>query len=144
MQPALGIKLAPPPKRLRGKTTLQLDIVPDASDSAIALESRAADGLVALPWDSRRHHVHFTHVRTFKVGDIQPDQISLEEFWDHLVKCFRETYPDASSPTKRMVISPTSQITNFSFSPPPPSPPVVSMSDLEETAQTKIGVQHCM
>lgn len=67
--------------------------------TAIELESAAADGLLMLPADGRRFHVHYTHVRTKGASDVQPDQLSRAEFWRHLARCYREAYPKADSET---------------------------------------------
>ena len=52
--------------------------------TAIELESAAADGLLMLPADGRRFHVHYTHVRTKGASDVQPDQLSRAKF-SHMV-----------------------------------------------------------
>jgi len=59
---------------------------------AINVEAAAADGLVPLPLDGRRHHVHYTHVRTANPEDAQPSQLTREQFWQHLLKCYQEIY----------------------------------------------------
>ena len=61
--------------------------------SAIEHESAAADGLLELPVGGWRKHVHYTHVRTHGASDVQPHQLSRREFWLHLVRCYREVYP---------------------------------------------------
>ena len=66
---------------------------------ALRAEQCAADGLVALLPDARRTHVHYTHVRTTDPQAVQPSQLTRRQFWQHLVKCYREAYPDASSGT---------------------------------------------
>ena len=70
-----------------------------AGISAVEHESAAADGLLALPLDGRRNHVHYTHVRTKGASDVQPHQLSRDQFWEHLVRCYREAYPQADSDT---------------------------------------------
>ena len=66
---------------------------------AIQAEALACDGLLKLPLDTRRVNVHFTHVRTKSSKDLQPHQMTRPQFWQHLIRCFQEVYPDASSPT---------------------------------------------
>ena len=66
---------------------------------AIEVEALAVDGLLALPADSKKVNVHFTHVRTNNPKDVQPHQLSRQQFWQHLLKCFRICYPKADSPT---------------------------------------------
>lgn len=73
--------------------------VPAAVDEAILAEALAADGLLGLPADSRRCNVHFTHTRTRNKKDVQPHQITRQQFWLHLCRCFREAYPRAERPT---------------------------------------------
>ena len=67
--------------------------------SAIEHEAAAADGLVPLPMDGKRSHVHYTHVRTHSQQDVQPSQITRMGLWGHLIRCYREAYPDAASDT---------------------------------------------
>jgi hypothetical protein len=66
---------------------------------AISAEKCAADGLLVLPWDARRRHIHWTHCRTHNPQDVQPHQLSREDFWNHLVKCYQEAYPKADADT---------------------------------------------
>ena len=80
----------PPPQNYREQPSAVL---------ALRRKGEAADGLVALKTDARRQHVHYTHVRTHSATDVQLDTISHEEFWQHLLRCYREAYPDAASPT---------------------------------------------
>ena len=67
--------------------------------STIEHETAAADGLLALPLDGRRSHMHYTHVHTNSATEVQPSQISRAAFWEHLVRCYREAYPKAESET---------------------------------------------
>ena len=66
---------------------------------ALRHESAAGDGLLPLPLDSRRRHIHYTHVRTKSARDIQPNQLTREAFWEHLMKCYQEAYPKADAET---------------------------------------------
>ncbi len=52
---------------------------PEAFD-AIHAEFQAADGLVALPGDARRCHVHYTHCRTDNPDHVQPHDLTREDF----------------------------------------------------------------
>jgi hypothetical protein len=70
-----------------------------ASREALLCEMAAADGLASLPLDGRRRHVHYTHSRTHGATDVQPNQLTREEFWKHMVRCYAEAYPDADSAT---------------------------------------------
>ena len=65
--------------------------------AASRAEDLAADGLLGLRLDSRVCNVHFTHSRTKNPKDVQPDQITRKQFWEHLCRCFREAFPRADS-----------------------------------------------
>ena len=43
--------------------------------------------------------MHAASMRTNNPNDAQPHQMTNEQFWDHLVKVYREAYPDAHRPT---------------------------------------------
>ena len=73
--------------------------VQSGAAQAIEAENCAADGLLVLPWDARRRHIHWTHCRTHNPQDVQPHQLSREEFWNHLAQCYKEIYPKAESDT---------------------------------------------
>ena len=66
---------------------------------ALRAEELAADGLLLLPWDARKFHIHWTHSRTHNPQDVQPHQLTREDFWKHLVRCYKEAYPKADSHT---------------------------------------------
>ena len=68
-------------------------------EKAVAAEEAAADGLLPLPWDARRRHIHWTHCRTHGAADVQPHQLTREGLWQHLVQCYKEAYPKAESET---------------------------------------------
>ena len=63
--------------------------------SAVLAEAAAADGLVPLPWDTRRRHVHWTHCRTNSPDDVQPCDLTREEFWNHLVRLPQRDIPSS-------------------------------------------------
>jgi hypothetical protein len=71
----------------------------DVVDSAIEAEALAADGLLGLSVDAKKCNVHFTHVATKSKKDVQPHQLSREQFWQHLCRCFRKAFPRAESAT---------------------------------------------
>ena len=66
---------------------------------AVAAEALAADGLTPLADGARRRHVHYTHARTHRPTDVQPEQLTRAEFWEHLVRCYQEAYPSAETST---------------------------------------------
>ena len=93
-------------RRLQGKQRPEpySTLAPGPAGVALAVAAEncavlAADGLLPLPLDQRRRHVHWTQCRTLNPKDIQPCQLSREDFWKHLVKCYAEAYPKADSPT---------------------------------------------
>ena len=65
--------------------------------AALRAEIAAADGLAPLSADARRRHVHWVHHRTNSSEDVQPDQLSRQQFWAHLVRCYAEEYPRAGT-----------------------------------------------
>ena len=66
---------------------------------ALQHESAGADGLLPLPLDFKRCHIHYTHIHTNSAADVQPSQLTRDAFWDHLMKCYQEAYPRADSET---------------------------------------------
>ena len=70
-----------------------------AALSVIEHEPAAAYGLMAYPADGRRRHIHYTHVRTKRATDVQPDQFTRKASWDHLALCYQEADPKAESDT---------------------------------------------
>ena len=40
----------------------------------------------------RRKHVHWTHGRSADATHVQPEEMTREEFWNHLEKVYREVY----------------------------------------------------
>ena len=85
-------KMAPQPPALRSPTS-------EAVAAAIRAEDMAADGLLGLPIESRKMNVHYTHTRTHNPKDVQPQQMTREQFWEHICRCFREVYPRADTTT---------------------------------------------
>ena len=65
--------------------------------AALQAEFAAADGLQPLGNDARRRHVHWVHHRTNSPDDVQPDQLTRQQFWQHLVRCYAEEHPKAGS-----------------------------------------------
>ncbi len=58
---------------------------PAAAAAAVLAPVPAAGG--------KRRHVHWTHVRTHDASHTQPDSFTREGFYDHLVKCYNDAYP---------------------------------------------------
>ena len=61
--------------------------------AALRAELALADGLQPLALDARRRHVHYVHYRTQGPEDVQPDALTRQALWKHLVKCYREVFP---------------------------------------------------
>ena len=66
------------------------------ADAAIAVET---DDTPDLSKGAKRQCIHWTHVRTFNPAWVQPEQVSKRDFWNHLVKIYKEAYPVKDSPT---------------------------------------------
>ena len=76
-----------------------LQAVGSAISRGLAAELQAVDGLAALPADARRQHIHWTMVATYNPGSVQPSQMTRQQFWDHLMRCYQEAHPDADADT---------------------------------------------
>jgi len=79
---------------------VEADAQPETSDgtsNGLSAELQAVDGLAALPRDARRQHVHWTMVATSNHDHVQPSEMSREQFWGHLLRCYQEAYPDADA-----------------------------------------------
>jgi hypothetical protein len=79
----------------------QLGLDAQQAQHALLSEALAAEGfedLPLLPATVKRKHVHWTHVRTHGPW-VQPSDMSRAEFWQHLVRCYKECYPKVGSPT---------------------------------------------
>ena len=74
----------------------------DFIDAAVAAETGEGH-LLPLAITAKRKHVHWTHVRVFKEGFVQPRDMTREQFWKHLEECYRRAYPDPRSPTGSIV-----------------------------------------
>ena len=92
--PYPAVAQAPPTFMARGGNAIATGV-----DQAIAAELRAADGLLPLPWDARRRHIHWTQCRTESAQDVQPHDLSREAFWGHIVRCYSAAYPKAETVT---------------------------------------------
>ena len=82
-------------RRIRGKQAPSAE----PADYALAAELEAADGLPALHTDARRQHVHWTMVATHSDQDVQPQALTRQGFWRHLLWCYQAAYPAADAPT---------------------------------------------
>ena len=56
-----------------------------------------------LPAATRTKNVHYTHGRSGGEKHVQPDRMSRQELWEHLLRVYEEAYPEPSSPTKSIL-----------------------------------------
>ena len=75
-----------------------------ALDAALLAECRNDDDLAALATTVRRKHIHYTHVRTENAAHVQPEQMTKQQFWEHLAKCYKDVYPDPGSGTGSILL----------------------------------------
>ena len=89
----LPIAQATKRRRVTGKS------MTPAAYAAIRAEKFNEAELPVLPLGARRQHVHYTQNWTHNKRDVQPDQMTRRQFWEHLLRVYREVYPDADSDT---------------------------------------------
>ena len=85
----LPIAQATKRRRVTGKS------MTPAAYAAIRAEKFNEAELPMLPLGARRQHVHYTQNWTHNKRDVQPDQMTRRQFWEHLLRVYREVYPDA-------------------------------------------------
>ena len=89
-------------RRIRGKQASHAASPDDFAEKFVALataEEMAHPDAKFAGAGLRRTHVHWTHGRSANPDHVQPDAMTRKEFWLHLCKCYREVYPDESTPT---------------------------------------------
>ena len=92
-------------RRLRGKQTVPAACLPlPQSVEDMAIGDEAWSELVALSPDSRRKHVHWTHVRTHDPLHIQPQDMSRKDFWAHLERVYKDVYPEPANKTGSILL----------------------------------------
>ena len=92
-------------RRLRGKQSVPAPVQPlaaGAGDRAIADEGWSE--LVALSLDSRRKHIHWTHIRTHGPSHVQPKDITRQAFWAHLERVHKDVYPEPANKTGSILL----------------------------------------
>ena len=97
--------MAAPPRRLRGKQSVAgsgLRVDDPVGHAAIADE--AWSELVALSPDSKRKHIHWTHVRTHDANHVQPRDMSRQAFWAHLERVYKDVYPEPANKTGSILL----------------------------------------
>ena len=60
--------------------------------------------LVALSADTKRKHIHWTHVKTDDPSHVQPHQLSRRELWEHLERVYKEVYPEPANRTGSILL----------------------------------------
>jgi hypothetical protein len=68
---------------------------PTPAEQAIADE--AWHELVLLEKDGRRQHMHWVHTRTTNPADKQPEDFTRAEFFDHMLRCYVDVYPEPAN-----------------------------------------------
>ena len=84
--------------RVRGKSSADEAFAAKYAELATA-EELAHPGVKFAPATVRRKHVHWTHGRSNIPAHVQPSAMTRAEFWTHLVKVYKDVYPDPASPT---------------------------------------------
>ena len=59
---------------------------------------------MALSPGVKRKHIHWTHVRTNDPSHVQPDQMTRQQFWEHLEKVYEEVYPEPANATGSILL----------------------------------------
>lgn len=72
---------------------------PDHAISAQARADEAIAEVTALELDAQRKRVHYTHIRTNRPLDRQPDSFPREGFYKHLEMVYAEFDPEISNPS---------------------------------------------
>jgi hypothetical protein len=86
-------------RRMRGKQTPFVNPM-----IMMAVADEAWSELTALSADARRKHVHWTHVRTNDPSLVQPSALTREEFYLHLVRVYKEAYPEPANKTGSILL----------------------------------------
>ena len=100
---AAVMALAYAKRRLRGKQPAPAVYVVDGP----ALQAIADEGwseLTALDDEKRKKHVHWVHVKTDNPEHKQPETFSKEEFWLHMCRVYKDTYPEAANRTDSIML----------------------------------------
>ena len=77
---------------------------PLCSVGSAAMVDEAWAEVRALDENAQRKHVHYTHVRTDNVEDVQPAAFTRQAFWQHLEKVYRDVYPEAANPSGSILL----------------------------------------
>ena len=85
---------APVRRRLRQKTSAVARLGPEAVEIARNAHVDAAlaevSGEALLQAGVKRKNINWTHVRTFNPAWVQPEQLSKQQFWEHLEKLYAD------------------------------------------------------
>ena len=95
--PALHQPSAMPPLLPESQPAAPLGevVAPPPCEAAIAAEGWA--DVAALREDAQRQHVHYTHVRTDNVMDVQPAAFTRSAFWEHMLQVYKDVYPEPAN-----------------------------------------------
>ena len=86
-----------PPCPLTRSMILARHLAQQTASHEQAIADEAGAELGYLDGDCRRKHIHWTHVRTNCVTDKQPESFSRAQFWQHMMKVYKEVYPESAS-----------------------------------------------
>lgn len=73
----------------------------------LALDAVSDEGwseMTSLLPDARRKHMHWVLVRTKDPSHKQPHTFTRQTFWEHLVKVYKEVYPEAANATLSILL----------------------------------------
>ena len=65
---------------------------------------KQADPVATLSTDAKRKHTHWTHARTSDLSHVQPSQMTRMEFWEHLVRVYKDVYPEPANRTGSILL----------------------------------------
>ena len=69
-----------------------------------AIEDEGCSELVALSPGVKRKHIHWAHVRTSDPSHVQPDQMTRQQFVEHLEKVYEDVYPEPANATGSILV----------------------------------------
>lgn len=101
-------KKRPPPTTMPGgvrrRVSKKRAPVPVPSAFLQAIRDEGLGELVALSSDARRKHIHWVHVRTHDPGHKQPQEFTRKEFFEFMLKVYKEVYPEPANPTGSILL----------------------------------------
>ena len=76
---------------------LQAARAEQASIGNLAIVAESWSEIAGLAGDAQRQHMHYVHVRTDSLTDVQPSAFTREGSYRHLEKCYRVCYPEPAN-----------------------------------------------